>query len=121
MKLQNRALTLALSASVLVLAVTGCSDPKSDIPIVADNFEAVYNSIGSDTLKQHTKILSSDEFEGRLPTTAGEQKTVDYLTEELTKVGFEPGNGESFLQEVSLMQNTAQPDMTLKMGENTFK
>jgi Zn-dependent M28 family amino/carboxypeptidase len=121
MKLQNRALTLALSAGILVLAVTGCSDPKSEVHIVADNFESVYNSISSDTLKQHTKILSSDEFEGRLPTTAGEQKTLDYLTEELIKVGFEPGNGDSFLQEVSLMQITAKPDMTLTMGENTFK
>ncbi len=58
MKLQNRALTLALSAGILVLAVTGCSDPKSEVHIVADNFESVYNSISSDTLKQHTKILS---------------------------------------------------------------
>ncbi|MFQ3207893.1 MAG: Zn-dependent M28 family amino/carboxypeptidase [Glaciecola sp.] len=121
MKLQNRALTLVLSAGILALAVTGCSDPKSAPPLIADNFEAVYNSISSDTLKQHTKILSSDEFEGRLPTTAGEKKTLDYLTEELTKVGFEPGNGDSFLQEVSLMQITAKPDMTLKMGENILK
>ncbi len=120
MKLQKRAVTLALSAGIFALAASGCSEPKSAAPKVENNFEAVYNAISSDTLKQHTKILASDEFEGRLPTTAGEQKTLDYLTAELSKVGFKPGNGESFFQQVSLMQITAAPDMTLKMGDNTL-
>ncbi|MFT6329682.1 MAG: Zn-dependent M28 family amino/carboxypeptidase [Bermanella sp.] len=125
MKLQKQALTLTLSAAIFAIALAGCSEPepnavKTAAPKVEDNFEAVYSSISADTLKQHTKILSSDEFEGRLPTTAGEKKTLDYLTAELTKVGFEPSNAGSFFQEVSLMQITAAPDMSLKMGENTF-
>jgi len=125
MKLQKRALTLALSAAIFALALAGCSEPEFTVveaaaPKAEDNFETIYNSISADTLRQHTKILSSDEFEGRLPTTAGEKKTLDYLTAELTKVGFEPGNAGSFFQEVSLMQITAAPDMSLKMGENTF-
>jgi Zn-dependent M28 family amino/carboxypeptidase len=125
MKLQKRALTLASSAAIFALALTGCTKTEPDVvetaaPKVEDNFEAVYNSISTDTLKQHTKILSSDEFEGCLPTTAGEKKTLDYLTAELTNVGFEPANAGSFFQEVSLMQITAAPDMSLKMGENTF-
>jgi Zn-dependent M28 family amino/carboxypeptidase len=125
MKLQKRTLTLALSAAIFALALAGCSESEPNAvntaaPKVEDNFETVYNSISADTLKQHTKILSSDEFEGRLPTTAGEKKTLDYLTAELSKMGFEPGNAGSFFQEVSLMQITAAPDMSLKMGENTF-
>jgi Zn-dependent M28 family amino/carboxypeptidase len=130
MKLQKRPLTLALSAAIFALALTGCSgsEPTAAEAAVAeaetlsveDNFEAIYKAISADTLKQHTKILSSDEFEGRSPTTAGEKKTLDYLTAELTKVGFKAGNAGSFFQEVSLMQITAEPDMTLNMGENTF-
>lgn len=120
MKFQKRAISLALSASILALAVSGCSETKTEASNTADNFEAVYQSISTDNLKQHTKILSSDEFEGRLPTTEGEKKTLDYLTSELTKVGFQPGNGDSFFQEVDLMQITANPQMTLTMGENTF-
>lgn len=120
MKLQKRAMALAFSASMLALATTGCSETKQEAPKVEDNFEAVYQSISTDELKRHTKTLSSDEFEGRLPTTIGEKKTLDYLTKELTKVGFEPGYGDSFFQAVELMQITASPEMSLSMGENTF-
>ncbi|MCX6949125.1 MAG: M28 family metallopeptidase, partial [Opitutae bacterium] len=35
----------------------------------------------------HTKILASDEFEGRAPASAGEEKTVNYLISELKKIG----------------------------------
>lgn len=120
MKLQKRATLVAITASLFALASTGCSDNKTEAPKAENNFDAVYQSISTDTLKKHTKILSSDEFEGRLPTTAGEKKTLDYLTQELTKVGFQPGNGDSFFQEVDLMQITASPEMSLTMGDNQF-
>ena len=117
---QKSGFTLALSAAML-LSLGACSQQSeeavSEAP-QANNFEEVYNSISTETLKQHTKTLSSDEFGGRLPTTPGEKMTLDYLTDELTKVGFEPGNGDSFFQQVDLMQITASPDMTLTLGEN---
>ncbi|MDT0628392.1 M28 family metallopeptidase [Alteromonas sp. W364] len=117
---QKSGFTLALSAAML-LSLGACSQQSeeavSEAP-QANNFEEVYNSISTETLKQHTKTLSSDEFGGRLPTTPGEKMTLDYLTTELTKVGFEPGNGDSFFQQVDLMQITASPDMTLTLGEN---
>lgn len=117
---QKSGFTLALSAAML-LSLGACSQQSeeavSEAP-QANNFEEVYNSISTETLKQHTKTLSSDEFGGRLPTTPGEKMTLDYLTAELTKVGFEPGNGDSFFQQVDLMQITASPDMTLTLGEN---
>ena len=120
MNLTMRSLTVAFSASIFALATTGCSETKQETPKPQDNFDAVYQAISADTLKEHTKILSSDKFEGRLPTTVGEKRTLDYLTQELTKVGFEPGNGDSFFQQVDLMQITASTDMTLMMGENEF-
>ena len=125
MKFQKQAVSLALSASIFALATAGCSESKVEAEKVEakkveNNFESVYQSISSESLKQHTKTLSSDEFEGRLPTTPGEKKTLDYLTQELSKVGFEPGNGDSYFQEVALMQITAAPEMTLTMGDNTF-
>ncbi|MBF7072494.1 M28 family peptidase [Glaciecola sp. MH2013] len=97
------------------------SNNDSKVLEQANNFESVYKAISTETLKQHTKILSSDEFEGRLPTTIGEKKTLDYLTKELTEVGFQPGNGDSFFQQVDLMQITASSDMTLSMGSHSFE
>ena len=41
---------------------------------------------------EHTKNLSSDEFEGRAPGTKGEDLTVTYLADQFKKVGLQPGN-----------------------------
>jgi Zn-dependent M28 family amino/carboxypeptidase len=42
-------------------------------------------------LSQDVKVLSSDEFEGRAPNTAGETKTVDYLIKQFKAAGLKPG------------------------------
>ena len=118
---------VALTAVTLV----GCSQPAKDTATtteptstaavkVADNFDEIYASISGDVLKAHAKTLASDEFEGRLPTTVGEKKTLDYLINHFKQFGVEPGNGDSYLQEVALMQITAAPDAVLSIGEHNF-
>ncbi len=42
-------------------------------------------------LARDVKVLSSDEFEGRGPNTAGETRTVDYLVEQFKAAGLKPG------------------------------
>ncbi|MCS0614763.1 M28 family metallopeptidase [Massilia kyonggiensis] len=42
-------------------------------------------------LSQDVKVLSSDEFEGRGPNTAGETKTVNYIIEQFRQAGLQPG------------------------------
>src|SRR5580765_1750658 len=42
-------------------------------------------------LAEHIKILSSDAFEGRGPATAGETKTVAYLSKAFAEAGLQPG------------------------------
>ena len=86
----------------------------------ATNFDSVYNSISDADIREPLKILSSDEFEGRLPTTEGEKKTIDYLVSQFKEAGLEPGNGDSYLQKVALMEITANPDMTMTIGDNRF-
>jgi Zn-dependent M28 family amino/carboxypeptidase len=41
-------------------------------------------------LSAHIKVLSSDEFEGRGPATAGETKSVDYIVGQMKAIGLEP-------------------------------
>ena len=48
-------------------------------------------------LATHIKVLSSDDFEGRGPATAGETKTVAYVTQQMKAVGLEPGGDDSNL------------------------
>jgi Zn-dependent M28 family amino/carboxypeptidase len=105
----------------ITLALSACQDKQVDTPLpVVDNFIDVYQDINTDNLKKHIKILASDEFEGRLPTTIGEQKTLDYLVNEFKQLGYQPGNGDSYLQPVELIEMTADPDMTMIIGENNF-
>ena len=116
-------ITLTALASALVLAA--CTEqPSSEVveaPISeTSNFDTVYNNISAENLATHTKVLSSDEFEGRLPATPGEKKTLDYLVKAFTEAGLKPGNGDSFLQPVELIQITADPNMTLTIGDNQF-
>jgi Zn-dependent M28 family amino/carboxypeptidase len=52
----------------------------------------------------HTKVLSSDEFEGRAPGTKGEELTVNYLVDQFTKIGLKPGNTDgTYVQKVPLV------------------
>jgi len=52
----------------------------------------------------HIKVLASDDFQGRKPGTAGEEKTVGYLEAELRKLGLEPGNTDgTFIQKVPMV------------------
>ena len=64
-------------------------------------------ALSVDTLKDVTRTLSSDEFEGRAPTTAGEEKTLKYLVERFEKAGLKPGNKGSWFQDVPLVELTA--------------
>ena len=110
-------LSLATAACFLLSA---CGDTPPTTVAQSNNFEQVYQNIDTKELKQHTKTISSDEFEGRLPTTAGETKTLDYLVKHFKALGYQPGNGDSYLQPVELLEMNAEPDMRLKIGANEF-
>ena len=59
-------------------------------------------------LSAHIKVLASDTFEGRGPATAGEMKSVDYITRQFKAVGLQPGGdplpggGRAWTQDVPL-------------------
>ena len=79
-----------------------------------------YDSINKEQIIKHIKVLSSDEFEGRAPSSKGEKLTLDYLTKQLTAIGFKPGNGNSFLQAVPMVSIEASSDMTLSIGGKNY-
>ncbi|XQF91903.1 M28 family metallopeptidase [Pseudoalteromonas espejiana] len=80
-----------------------------------------YNSIKADELAKHIKVLASDEFGGRAPSSEGEKLTLDYLTSQFKALGLEPGNGDSFLQEVPLVSLEADSDMVLSIGGKDYQ
>jgi Zn-dependent M28 family amino/carboxypeptidase len=86
-------------------ALSGCSQtPK--VPPSTDIDETVY--------RDGVRVLASDDFEGRKPGTHGEDKTVAYLTQQFHKLGLKPGNGQSYLQSVPLIEVTvANPQLSV--------
>ncbi|WOS41335.1 M28 family metallopeptidase [Xanthomonas rydalmerensis] len=64
------------------------------------------------------KTLSSDAFEGRGPGTAGEDKTVAYIRDQMQRIGLQPGNGDSWFQDVAMTETTAAPSTTLTIAHD---
>lgn len=48
------------------------------------------NCITADALLDHITILASDEFEGRLPGSSGEEKSIEYLRSQCKSFGLSP-------------------------------
>ncbi|WP_316831888.1 M28 family metallopeptidase [Pedobacter aquatilis] len=90
-----------------------------------DKQTSVLGPIAAETIKSHVAVLANDSLEGRKPFTAGETKTVNYITFELKKVGIEPGNGDSYIQKVPMVEVTSTPSATMEVtgpkGNMSFK
>ena len=80
------------------------------------------SALNADSLLLHIKQLSDDSFLGRKPFTEGETKTVAYLEAKFKAAGLEPGNGNSYLQEVPMVNiaSTAAATMEVKGTKGSF-
>ena len=113
----------------LALAASACS-PAAQPPPAATTAPAKIPlasmpKVDSARILGDTKVLASDEFEGRAPGTPGEDKTVQYLTAEFQKLGLKPGNTDgTYIQKVPLVGITgaeAKPLVVTGKGKATFK
>lgn len=79
-------------------------------------------SFSPESYRNYVTTLASDEMEGRKPFTEGERKTLAYLEEQSRALGLEPGNGDSYLQEVPLMElsSFAEPEMIVQGRQDGF-
>ncbi|HEY9256367.1 M28 family metallopeptidase [Chitinophaga sp.] len=66
-------------------------------------------AINAGSFAQHIKILASDAFEGRKPFTRGEDSTIQYLAAQFKQLGLQPGNGNSYFQEVPMVSISSKP------------
>ncbi|GIW51528.1 MAG: hypothetical protein KatS3mg081_0883 [Gemmatimonadales bacterium] len=102
----TRAWCVLAAASALGLA---CRGESGEIAGALATFSA-------QDLAAKIQILAADSFEGRAPSSAGEEKTVNFLRSQFERIGLKPGNGESFFQEVPLVSITADRNMRLLIG-----
>jgi Zn-dependent M28 family amino/carboxypeptidase len=106
-----------LVAAFSVLLFTSCKQGET----VIDDQDGL-SAFSTDSLAKHIAQLSSDDFMGRKPFTEGETKTITYLKDQFIAVGLEPGNGNSYFQEVPMVRITteAAPSMQVASAKGNF-
>ena len=98
-------------AAAAALMISACSMGGADAEganAALDIPEVKPGELSEATMKDVTRILSSDEYEGRMPGSAGEEKTIALMTERFKAAGLQPGNKGSWVQEVPLVEITGK-------------
>ncbi len=110
------AATAALAACKQEAAAPAAAQPT---PAVAPA-HAFASAINAADFGELVKTLASDEFEGRAPGSRGEDLTVNYIRDQMQRIGLQPGNGDSWFQDVPMTETTADPGTVLKIqrGDN---
>ncbi len=104
------AVILTLSLCALVVASSSYLFAQERAMRLSAMQLGALDTITSKDILRHTRVLSSDEYEGRAPGTRGEDLTVKYLTDEFKRLGLKPGNPDgTYTQKVPLAGFTAQP------------
>lgn len=106
----NKWMTAAIAGSLLVACKGTDKSAANDI------------ALSQDTLAQHIIALSDDALQGRKPFTEGETRTLEYLTKAFKALGTEPGNGNSYLQDVPMVNiaTTAAPVMSVQSAKGNY-
>ena len=101
---------------IALIFLSACSETKPQAPVETAPPDTQRIPIGQlpgidmAAVVSHTKVLSSDLFEGRAPGTKGEELTVNYLIDQFKKAGLKPGNTDgTYVQKVPLVGITPTP------------
>lgn len=118
MTFSSRLLAVTLAGSA-ALALSACATTTaSDTPPGTSLHipEVAPGQLGEAGMKEMTRVLSSDAFEGRAPGTPGEEKAVAYIVERFKAAGLKPGNKGSWVQDVPLVEITGKDFAPLTIG-----
>ncbi|MDE8653780.1 M28 family peptidase [Novosphingobium album (ex Liu et al. 2023)] len=102
----------AVAIAALALAACATTPPVAQAPDAAPAATpapapALAPAPSVALMKEMVRQLSSDEFEGRAPSTASEPKVLDYIVGQFKAAGLQPGANGQWLQEVPTVEITA--------------
>ena len=111
------------SALMVAGALGGCETvppPPRPPSAEASPPPVVAPTINANRMSEITRVLASDEFQGRSMGGPGEEKTVAYLTEQFKAAGLEPG-GENggWTQTVPMIRTKLQAPMTFSVKQGS--
>lgn len=88
-------LILVFAVCISVIFIHSCE--TSEAPLALSESEIL----------PHIKELSDDKYGGRMPFSAGDKMTVEYLVNQCKTLGLEPGNGDSYTQLVPMVETNS--------------
>ncbi len=98
---------------IAAVALGACnSNPGKNAAAVDDS--TALKAITEEGFTKHLQVLAADSFEGRKPFTPGEDKTIQYMQAQFKALGLQPGNGDSYLQDVPMVEITSKPTGALE-------
>ena len=95
---------LAAAAALALTAGASARSPRHPAPVP----KVAAPVIQADTIRTVTRVLSSDAFEGRGPSTRAEDLTITYIIKRFKDAGLKPGNNGEWLQKVPTVEITAE-------------
>lgn len=101
----------ALYSLSLLLGLAGLTSCQTN----DDAVETASIVVDSTTIARHLEELASDKYLGRLPGGPTEELTINYLRETFAGLGLQPGNGDSYFQEVPLVEISGYGHENLKL------
>jgi len=98
-------LSLIAAGAALALGGSLYAKPVATLPPVP---KIAVPGLSPDSIRDVTKELSSDRYEGRGPGTPAEDLTISYIIQRFKAAGLRPGNKGSWVQEVPIVEITAK-------------
>ncbi|MDO4187160.1 MAG: M28 family peptidase [Bacteroidales bacterium] len=101
-----------LMTSATFARLQACEEYRKDLAAAIDELattEWPVRENDEQLLREWINTIASDEFGGRKPMTAYEEKTVNYLAGQLEELGLEPAFNGSWFQPFEMIAVTAKP------------
>ena len=97
----------ALAAGLLSLALVGAAPPKPA------------PHVDTQRMSDFTRVLASDEFQGRAPGSPGEEKTIPYLVDQFKAAGLEPaGENGGWTQTVPMIHTQLKAPVNVSVSQD---
>jgi Zn-dependent M28 family amino/carboxypeptidase len=109
-----------LFLAVLLLSIS-C---RQDAPAPAADPQAgpALDEIHERVIRAHIKMLASDSFEGRAPSTRGGTLAAEYLATQLEAIGIEPaGENGTYFQQVPIIESTVNRAFALSVPGRVYR
>jgi Zn-dependent M28 family amino/carboxypeptidase len=94
-----------------LIYLTGCGQNTQTQTNVAKST----GPVTADDIKSHLAVLANDSLMGRKPFTAGETKTINYISAQFKQLGLDPGNNGSYFQDVPMVEITSKPESNMEI------